>query len=933
MNISAARAVLKLYSPYLAGFFLFLVLALVSCSEEERIKLIEDNFTDGQPISGVAIAEQDKGIEEGNNLFLQGNFEQAIAKYEEGLKMNRSVAFYNMGVSYYLLGDIDKSEEYFRKSVEEDPKFSEGYINLAVVLLQTGKLDEAELYMAELLKDRASGKLLVNMANIYLRKGETARATVLYEEALRKDGKSRFVKSNYAYFLLSIGEFDSGIKIIEGLEYKSYTDYFNLATAYFRTGNYHASVANLLLAEKFSETEEVYELLARNYNVLKSYTEEAAALKKLTDMNNDRDYRHRYATALFKSGALNEAHAVMTGLLTEYPSETAYYITDYNILLALGEYRQAGELIMAGFRAVNDDALMYMYAKHSLIYENKGNEVRRLVFSRPASPYVNLAGAMYHIYAGSMLPAQKLLDLVPPGTDNDYYVYRAYIMMKYRNYNDALKVADLIDDFKPEYFWYKTVNLWNTKKLTELKVHFNDALTRDLRISRHPEIAIHLEPVLDDMNFSYRFNGDFEDILSTVLYPLLIEPDEMLNFVALGYKLLQQNDRILALEELQKSVRFSEGIAHNNKGVTLFLAYAYQDALREFTQANTLLGNNPYTLYNMGLVNLAMGRADLAEKFFDNSVIQNRYNFPAYLAKAVCLKLKGDENGAYQEYNLVRDRAEDVKDDREKVPNIIYYTKYLADMGVGDYSSVINDLGKKKPDDGFLRALLTLSEYLSGQGFERLETLKSDKIFRGTGLRDLLALLENKQPVQNPDLITDRFYKFMRAYMQVKKSKQLSGVNGDDYLNDNVILKELFYYQVYMGDSRRALYYLQRLNNLDFRYPELYKASLYYFIWLEDFVNAEASFSALENLGYKDRYFDYYKMLYYLLNYHNQRLMDQVNTYMAKYPDDFRGAAIRLMVALKSDNIRMVYNEMGELETKSGNFLLKLPLELEIDGL
>ncbi|HAL87334.1 MAG TPA: hypothetical protein DCM31_11060, partial [Deferribacteraceae bacterium] len=266
-------------------------------------------------------------------------------------------------------------------------------------------------------------------------------------------------------------------------------------------------------------------------------------------------------------------------------------------------------------------------------------------------------------------------------------------------------------------------------------------------------------------------------------------------------------------------------------------------------------------------------------------------------------------------------------------PNIIYYTKYLADMGVGDYRGVIEDIGKQKPEDGFLKALLSLSEYLSGQGFDRLEVLRSDKIFRGASLRDLLAMFENKEPAQNPDLITDRFYKFMRAYLQVKKFKQLSGVDSDDYINDNVILKELFYYQVYMGDSRRALYYLQRLNNLDFRYPELYKASLYYFIWLEDFVNAEASFSALENLGYQDRYFDYYKMLYFLLNYHDQRLLDHIESYMRKYPDDFRGAAIRLMVALKSDNIRMVYNEMGELEAKNGNFLLKLPLELEIDGL
>jgi hypothetical protein len=458
-------------------------------------------------------------------------------------------------------------------------------------------------------------------------------------------------------------------------------------------------------------------------------------------------------------------------------------------------------------------------------------------------------------------------------------------------------------------------------------------VAKNARINRHPELKIHLEPVLEDMNFSYRFNGDYEEILSTILYPLLIEPDEMLNFVALGYKLLQQDDKLLALEELQKSVRFSEGIAHNNKGVTLYLAYAYQDALREFNHANTKLGNNPYTLYNIGLVYLSMGRPKQAETYFDNAILQNRYNFPAYLGKAVCLKGDGDSEGAYQQYNLVRDRAAQVVDDREKVPNIIYYTKYLADMGIGDYKGVMESIEKQNPGDGFLRAILSIAEYLSGQGVDKLEALKNNKIFRGEILKDLLSIVEDRESELNPDLVSDRFYRFMRAYLQVKKYRNLSGFQDDAYMNDNVILKELVYYQVYMGDSRRALHYLQRLNEADFRYPELYKASLYYFLWLEDFVNAEASFTALDNLGYKDKFFDYYKMLYFLLNFNERRLMGLVNDYMGKYRGDFRGAAIRLMVALKNDNIRMVQNELGELEGREGNFLLKLPLELEIGGL
>lgn len=933
INISAARTVLKLYSPLLVGFFLLLMFALVSCSEEERIKLIEDNFTDNQPISGLAAVEQDPIITEGNNLFMQGDFKQAIEKYEEGLKVNRAVAFYNIGVSYYLLGEIDKSEEYFRKAVEDDPKFTEAYINLAVVLLQTDKLDEAEIYTEELLKHRATGKLLVNMANIYLKKGETARASVLYEDALRKDGKSRFVRSNYAYFLLSIGEFNNGIEIIESLEYKDYTDYYNLGTAYYLTGDYRESVANLILALRFEENQEVLELLARDYEKLQSYSEEANILKRLVELDPSQSHRYRFAIALYKSGMLSAAHENMTELINEFPKEYEYYIIDYKILTALEEYAQAGNVIAKGYREINNDALMYLYVKYLIIHEDKSAEARRIIYSRGSSPYVSLAKAMYEIHSGNMLPAQKYLDQVPPATNNDYYVFRAYIMMKYRDYAGALEVTKLIDKLKPEYFWYRTVNLWNLKRIQELQMHFRDALANDLRTSRHPNITIHIDPVLEDFDLSYTFDGDFEDIVESLLYPLLIEPDEMLTFVAFGYKLLQQNEKILALEELQKSVKFSNGIAHNNKGVTLFLAYAYEDALREFLAAEKLLGTNPYTLYNIGLVHLAMGRTLEAEKYFDDSVTQNRYNFPAYLGKAVTLKLKGDPSSAYQEYNLVRDRAADVKDDREKVPNIIYFTKYFADMGVGDYRTVINDLGKRKQEEGFMSALYAIAEYLSGQGFNRLDPLKSDKIFRGSSLRDLIAINTNHEPDAKPNQIIDRFYKFMRTYLSVKDGHGLLPINYEQYLNDKVILKEMIYYHIFMLDSRLALYYLQRLNSIDLRDTELYKASLYYFIWLGDFVNAEASLMVLERMGFNDKYFSYYKMLYFLLNYHEERLMTQINSYRAAYPNDFRWEAIKLMIGLKNDSIRTVYNEMGELEAKNGNFLLNLPLELEIDGL
>ncbi|WP_022849713.1 tetratricopeptide repeat protein [Limisalsivibrio acetivorans] len=911
----------------------FIALSVISCSDEEPIKLLEDNYTEAVPISSVAVAEDDTGIAEGNRLFLEGNFEEAIELYEEGLKLNRSVAFYNIGVSYYLLDDIEKSEEYFRRAVAEDPEFTEAYVNLAVVLIQTGQLEEAEQYISELLEGSASAKLLVNMANIHLKRGETARATMLYDEAIKKDRRSKFVMSNYAYFLMSIGELESGIKILEGLDYKNYTDYFNLAKAYYKMGIYPASVDHLRKALGFQETEEALNLLAMNYNRLKDYLSEAEALERLTLISPTKEYLHRYAKALYRSSDFLRAKEVMASLIKAHPEDPALYLTYYDILIALNDIETAGRLAYGGFNRLNDDRLLYLYARHSLIYNRRPSGIRELIFSRPESDWVNLAKAMYHIYEGRMVPAAGVIERVSPNTSPDYFMYRTYILMKYNEYEDALRNVEYMDTSKPEYFWYKTVSLFNTRDLSALRNHISETLEKGRRITRHPEVAVHLDPVLEDMNFAYRFEGEFEQMLSAVLYPLLIEPDEMLNFVALGYKLLQQDDKLLALEELQKSVRFSEGIKHNNMGVELFLKYRYKDALGEFQMANEKLGTNPYTLYNIGLVHLSLGDKERALEFFDNSILQNRYNFPAYLGKAVCLKDSGSERDAMQQYNLVRDRAAQVEDDREKVPNIIYYTKYLAQMGAGDSRGAVEELERRNERDGFLNAMLALAEYISGSGYETLDVLEKDRIFRGAELKNLLDILNEKEVNSSPEPAEDRFHRFMRAYIYLKKHNQLVQIDDEEYERDKVILKELFYYNVFLENPQDALGYLQQLTEVDFRYPELYKASFYYFIWLEDFVNAEASFAALENLGYEDRYYDYYKMLYFLLNFNDQRLLNYIEAYMNDYPEDFRGPAMRLMVSLKNDNIRDVYNELLNMESKNGNFLLRLPLELEIDGL
>ena len=179
----------------------------------------------------------------------------------------------------------------------------------------------------------------------------------------------------------------------------------------------------------------------------------------------------------------------------------------------------------------------------------------------------------------------------------------------------------------------------------------------------------------------------------------------------------------------------------------------------------------------------------------------------------------------------------------------------------------------------------------------------------------------------------DRLYRFMKAYTMLKKHTGIPDIKPSDYPGDTMVLKELVYYSILENNREAALEHLQELSAITIRSVELYKASLYYFLWMEDFVNAEASYTSLEDLKYTDPYVDYYKMLYFVLNYNGRRLIDSVKGFMKQYPDDVRGKAIRVLYSMREEDFEIALNSMNDLEKEQGNFLKNLPLEMSVDGL
>ncbi|XOB64828.1 tetratricopeptide repeat protein [Deferribacteres bacterium DY0037] len=927
------KNIIRLSSVIVLALAVVLSLTLSSCSGKESNQQLEENLTEAAPVVSPMLSSN-ADITKGNEFFLKGEFKEAIDFYENGIAQNRSVAFYNIGVSYYLMGNVKKSEEAFRRSVAEDPTFREALMNLAVVLIQTDKLAEAEKYVEQLLKDDNSAKLLVNMANIHLKRGETAKAAQYFREAMEKGDNSKYVLSNYAYFLMSVGEYKDGIQIIEKLEYKDYTDYYNLAKAYLNINMDKAALDSVERALRINRTEDALSLAADAYHALGDFYNEIKSLDFLIGINPDKEYMFRLARAYYLNGKMTQSQNEIRSLIETYPEIHKYYRLYYEVLIALGYIREAGEMAEDAYNKFKTDNTLYTVVKHKIIYHEDVESIKSRLFVDRTSPYLELGRTAYYIAKDIMLKAREHILNVPPETDNDYYVFRSYILQRYGKYDNALAFAKGINNIRPESFWYRFVAYFNMGDIRGVQELLAEQVARKAEYRKLMRVSFHLVPRIEDIDFSYRFDGSFEDMLTTILYPLFMDPDDMMDFVALGYKMLQEDSKVVALQELERSVEYSEGIKLNNDGVALLLDYKFQQAYNKFEEANKLLNNNPYALYNMGLAKLNLGDVNGAAKYFDTAILQNNYHFPAYLGMAVCFSKKGQMHKAMDYYNLVRDRVEQVAEGKRKIPEPVIYAGFLAEMGFKGYTRVIDAIGDKKDDNSFLAAMVSIAEYMKTGNFEALNPLQEpNTIFRGHALRDLLGTLEGETATFDESIKVDRLYRFMKAYAILKQGAGAPDIKPEEYPDDIMVLKELVYYTILMSDRDKSLEYLQQLSRITIRSTELYKASLYYFMWVEDFVNAEASYTSLDSLNYTDSYVDYYKMLYFMLNYNGRRLISSVKSYMKEYPADIKGKAVRILYSIKEEDFELALNSLNDLKKEDSNFLKSLPLEMTIDGL
>jgi tetratricopeptide (TPR) repeat protein len=137
-------------------------------------------------------------LESGLFYFRLGNYERAVKAYLDAADEYSNTqspqlvaAFYGLAHTYLKLKANQKAVDAFAGALQTDPNNPLIYRDLAVLAIENGNHDSAEIFLTRALElAPLSNELYTLLANLYLRLGESKKAIALYEYGLQLNHQS-----------------------------------------------------------------------------------------------------------------------------------------------------------------------------------------------------------------------------------------------------------------------------------------------------------------------------------------------------------------------------------------------------------------------------------------------------------------------------------------------------------------------------------------------------------------------------------------------------------------------------------------------------------------------------------------------------------------------------------------------------------------------
>lgn len=159
---------------------------------EEAIRTFEELCADFRNMPGMMLQSGDTIFDEaaykGKEAYLRAELQVLLAAAEHNLAY--ADVYYSIGRIHYLLEDPEQALEFFDKANLINPNFIRANIGKAVTLMQLNHADQARDILNNLSGNSTLyGKLLFNLARLYLRAGNAGRSGELLREASGLDNE------------------------------------------------------------------------------------------------------------------------------------------------------------------------------------------------------------------------------------------------------------------------------------------------------------------------------------------------------------------------------------------------------------------------------------------------------------------------------------------------------------------------------------------------------------------------------------------------------------------------------------------------------------------------------------------------------------------------------------------------------------------------
>ncbi|HDJ23399.1 MAG TPA: tetratricopeptide repeat protein [Candidatus Aminicenantes bacterium] len=153
-------------------------------------------------VEGLVITDELKELlTEGNNLYNQGQYQEAISIYQKilGQFPDAYVINKNIGNAYFQLEDYDQAEEYYKKVLEKDPNNNEAKMLIGNCYVNRGENEKAlEWYNQISFDDIDDPIVLYNIGTNYYNLGK-------YDDALRYYKKAVEIQPDFLDGLYQLG--------------------------------------------------------------------------------------------------------------------------------------------------------------------------------------------------------------------------------------------------------------------------------------------------------------------------------------------------------------------------------------------------------------------------------------------------------------------------------------------------------------------------------------------------------------------------------------------------------------------------------------------------------------------------------------------------------------------------------------------------------